>query len=998
LLPGGEEAVAMARRTSLAIAFLAGCALLAIVWVPEGSPGDELTSRPHASAVPLAEANLASGDEATSRPLRPVSSDGTTTLAAESRAPRSASLTHPWTVRGTVFRGSPAESAWKPISGAGVTIAHPASGGAFLHTRTDEQGRFRIGSLKSPAGCSLEVQAEGFVPTFLFPLIDSGHELDLGPVLLHPAATLRGRAVDERGAPIAGAMILLGVPMPVEESDAFHPRTQKDGTFTVPSLPPCAVSVGARKAGFADAAVLDVTLSAEHPSDVELKMIPEVPLEGRVVDEKGDPVADAIVEATCLPAEVAYWRTPVKSDARGAFRIEGVDATRKGLRGSIQKQGLPSMLLTEAAIPANGLYVLCGGSVVELNATDARGSPRPIREVIQHCLFFADRVWSHSSAVQRQRALVPHIWEVLPPVLGPGERCYVTYCVSALDGSSGVGEARITSDAFGRVKVAIDFADTGSLVGRVVTRDGMALPGVAVRATSWRAFSRPLARVRDEPPAEWTDKTGSFRFGALPEGDVWLSVNSPDWTAAPVGVRVRPAGAGPIDLVVRRPSRIAGRVLFNDYPLGRPIRVDAYELIVPPGESAYASERPIVSTTASDDGSFALGPLWEATYLVVPDTSLTPASGATWEPFGSSGTRSKVGDWPPVWPWRAQAPPEGDAYLIVNLGPFERPGVLRGAVTLNGLPCPGATIAVREVDCWRARERGILSRSVVTDRHGEYSLAVPNRSTLRVSVQVEEAHESKTITVEPGKQHLASFELVTGSVHGRVTDRSGTGVSVQIAAERETRFDMRRHFFFDRDDEPREVVAPRVTSGPDGSFAFPDLGGGRYRLVVTDPQRRFATAASDALEVTEKSSVEAPAIVLSRTSPLRITVKDENGFARPGSLAVEAPRGASPLLEPLEECFASETTFRIHGLRSGPLVVRFVSWHRAYESAEQLVALPDDGSEVAIELPLRRAYGPDGFEAKSALDDHCYASHEFRPRWRPSGRSLYENEILSDVR
>ena len=144
---------------------------------------------------------------------------------------------------------------------------------------------------------------------------------------------VRGRVVDEQGAPAAGADVFL-TRRPAGLSAADYPhvttprwaaKTDAAGFFCFDRLP----ADGFMAAAFAPRAhAVATTLLAPNGPAVELEMTlsPSVRVSGRVVAADGQPVEQALVYAVAyadgFPLAQPYQYFPVRAGAGGAFRFE----------------------------------------------------------------------------------------------------------------------------------------------------------------------------------------------------------------------------------------------------------------------------------------------------------------------------------------------------------------------------------------------------------------------------------------------------------------------------------------------------------------------------------------------------------------------------------------------------------------------------------------------------------------------------------------------------
>src|SRR5262249_36282551 len=100
----------------------------------------------------------------------------------------------------------------RPIAGAEVWgLAFRDKAGT---TRSGADGRFRLAPLKEDKPVTVWADAPGFarqrheaqrIGVHVF----AGRDHEIGPIVLLPGTRIRGRAVDARGRPVAGAKILV---------------------------------------------------------------------------------------------------------------------------------------------------------------------------------------------------------------------------------------------------------------------------------------------------------------------------------------------------------------------------------------------------------------------------------------------------------------------------------------------------------------------------------------------------------------------------------------------------------------------------------------------------------------------------------------------------------------------------------------------------------------------------------------------------------------------
>ncbi len=217
-------------------------------------------------------------------------------------------------------RGRVVDDAGQPVGGAVVHIIERDASGLGGDTRTGPDGRFWARALP-PDAASAYATADGYVASATEPLPSQDAELTL---VVTRGAEVRGVVVDARDHPVAGARVELlrvgggaalvehrpgvgplGVtdyvpPLPLAEG-AAGPATSgsiasalsgDDGRFTLRSLPAGRISLRVTHPDHATALREAGAISAGQRRDgVEVRLLDGASLSGRVLDERGFPVA-----------------------------------------------------------------------------------------------------------------------------------------------------------------------------------------------------------------------------------------------------------------------------------------------------------------------------------------------------------------------------------------------------------------------------------------------------------------------------------------------------------------------------------------------------------------------------------------------------------------------------------------------------------------------------------------------------------------------------------
>lgn len=157
--------------------------------------------------------------------------------------------------------------------------------------------------------------------------------------VLPSTSDVTGRVLDTRGAPIAGAVLMLARPATTEQKILPEPVATTDATghYHVRHLVPQA-RLGARARGFAASPLFAVGTKRDWPRPFDIVLVAGgARIEGRVLDAGGDPVADATIQVATkvrprwMPAAGGAPHAMLGSQVRcqpasdGAFAIDGLE-------------------------------------------------------------------------------------------------------------------------------------------------------------------------------------------------------------------------------------------------------------------------------------------------------------------------------------------------------------------------------------------------------------------------------------------------------------------------------------------------------------------------------------------------------------------------------------------------------------------------------------------------------------------------------------------------
>jgi hypothetical protein len=274
------------------------------------------------------------------------------------------------------------------VAAAKVQLREEVGDTSLALATSGADGEFVMRSVAVGVRLRVLIDAEGFGrehrdPVHIFP----NRATDLGQIRMFPGCVCEGRVLSAEGQPVAGAKVvvepfrrLLGHTIQAL-GPAWEVESDAEGRYATPPLPPCYALFNVKPAAglvTARTETHSIEPSASRLQVADLQLLPEVPVEGLVVDKLGSPIADA--DVWCNPGAAGV----VKTDARGRFTLRGLNAkTILRMRIGVDAAGFASYFESEpnSELPRRIVLAPCG--YLSGRAVDAEtGEPVKLRRVV----------------------------------------------------------------------------------------------------------------------------------------------------------------------------------------------------------------------------------------------------------------------------------------------------------------------------------------------------------------------------------------------------------------------------------------------------------------------------------------------------------------------------------------------------------------------------------------------------------------------------------------
>jgi protocatechuate 3,4-dioxygenase beta subunit len=463
-------------------------------------------------------------------------------------------------------------------------------------TRSDEEGRFRLGpfTLRQSGSVTVWFEAgEHLIEQVHDKTAEPGRDLDLGTVKATRRAIVRGVVLDVDGTAAADAIVSA-------RFDWRSVRVKQDGTFDFTGAGPGKVFLQA--GAFQPEPRVSVPLALEVAAGevregVELRLLPARSIQGRVITPDGKPRMQALLAIQPLdfeePEDPRGYTTDTRarSDREGRFVFENLPhgRYRVGIQGSgsswsskVEFLKEPAPRIVEAgAADLEFVFPLAGAVVVGKVVSKHDGLP--IRgfnaTFIRYRLFLPTDTDFHSYQGGRFQAELaePGTWQVDISADGYASHRTPRFEVAA-------GEVKDLG--------TIRLGDGGTIAGRVRDAQGRPVPYARINVLNAKL------QTNDEEP--YTDLEGRFELEGISPDIYTVFAISPRHPLGMVrNVSVREGERTEVDVGFLAPAPLTvavvdsggnpvpGAELYFTFPAIAPLNSKLFQSKIPPGYGSH---------------------------------------------------------------------------------------------------------------------------------------------------------------------------------------------------------------------------------------------------------------------------------------------------------------------------------------------------------------------------------------------------------------------------
>ena len=285
---------------------------------------------------------------------------------------------------GAVIEGFVADEEGRRVAGATVgftgSTSDPRSTDRYEPVETGPDGTFRMESLPPGERFDLWIKAPGYVAGQARVEAPTTYPLSL---TLQRDRSLTIRVVDPERRPVPEAYVSRVKVTRTSQSVGTLGQTDGEGSFQLKGLDDEEVDVLIQAKDFRTVHVQRIPVPADPPDadtgPVEIALDRGAVLEGQVLDDDGNPVAEVSVRAHRNPSEPFVGLTPVVTDREGHYRLTGLGEGQYEVVA--ESFGMAPRIRETVEIGSEGDHHLDlrfpAGSPVSGQVVDSQGLPVP---------------------------------------------------------------------------------------------------------------------------------------------------------------------------------------------------------------------------------------------------------------------------------------------------------------------------------------------------------------------------------------------------------------------------------------------------------------------------------------------------------------------------------------------------------------------------------------------------------------------------------------------
>ena len=960
-------------------------------------------------------------------PSSPIPSEalsGTTRTEAqqESLAPATDAIAAP----AYAITGSVLDEQGRPVSGADVQLVRHFGDDMILlerseaimsnaqATKTASDGRFQFEAVDATDSFTVRAVPDALMSAELKLTQRRTGDLDVGVLTAALGAELIGHVVSDAGQPVPEAEVRAWTKQgnsgsspgrivfgDVGARNARSAVTDDAGYFRIRGLEPGNVTALAKAEGFTQESVRDIVIKkGARSADVTIKVSEGSAISGVVVDESGQPLANAevgVMETVINLDEGGVvgelgQNLSTRSREDGTFRLSGLKSSNYNL--SVSKAGFLNDMLRDVEAGTDDVRLTLGKSAVLFGYVRNRVTGQPIQAFdvhlqSEHMGGLPGGLFLPGNSVPVARG--PEAATLAGVADAPG-----LYAVSGLPSkgvslvveADGFAEYRfgpVRVDTRGSVQQDAELMPEITLSGRVVDATGQPVPGASVNLTERsdeeamflgggrierrmeisNSGGKPRVIDGDSRFNDISDASGRFTLKGIAPGEYQLLASHNEW--APSEQLAMDLGEGDqlehLVVALRAGGAVTGQTFDADgHVLGQATVAlnQAPSAQQGPGGGARSMSmsfggglpgQGLKQTESDGQGVFRLGGILPGRYLLELKNPNSTGGGAMMFMLVNSGADSKG---TPV-TIEAGETATVDLYLPPT-------GTVTGSVTEAGNPLAGVSVSLKD----QRSPFPMGGPSARTDDNGRFQMSnvEPGDYTLTVSPSGAAQPIERDLEVRARETANSDIKLPTGIVAGRVTNSGDgqpiSGVIVKVdpagakgeeSKSREPPRRMAMVIMSTEDSGSGGITTMRLGSEPDsvmtdenGYYEVRYVAPGDYTVAVSGSG--IEKMKQDRVRVFEgqrSDGIDFKA-VLGATLVVRPTTDSSDALHFFRAKLINQATG-----EEQEQSEVGQPTMRIEGLAAGNYLVEINANNMSGEKQVQI----GSGEEKEIQVPIK---------------------------------------------